>query len=204
MFKKYSPRKKDLHNYRSYKIANLCKIHQSEDLHHQSIRKWIKKGELKAFLHEGDYYIYGAVWKEFLTNRNKKNKAERSLDFDQFRCGQCKSKQPPLNNIITKLKTGFNGCIEAFGVCQNCGYDKLKRPYKRSELAKIKEFFKIDLDELSTLCNSSISTNKTHSDIDQKAGVSEPLKNHPHNSKNISPSPAKNEDKQLSLFDFLN
>jgi hypothetical protein len=66
---------------------------------------------LKAFLHERDYYIYGAVWKEFLNNRNKTHKEKSGLDFNQFICFKCKSKQPPLNNIITKLKTGFNGCI---------------------------------------------------------------------------------------------
>jgi hypothetical protein len=204
MFKKYTPKIKELYHYRAYKIADLRTIHKSENLHPQSIRKWIKKGELKAFLYERDYYVYGAVWKEFLTNRNITHKEKNSLDFNQFICFKCKSKQPPLNNIITKLSTGFNGCIEAFGVCQKCGYDKLKRPYKRSELAKIKEIFKIELDELSILYNSSTSTTKTNSNNSQKVVVSEPLKNHPHNLKNISPPPPKKEDKQLSLFDFLN
>jgi hypothetical protein len=203
MFKKYSPRKKDLYNYRSYKIANLCKIHQSENLHPQSIRKWIKKGELKAFLHERDYYIYGAVWKGFLTNRNKTHKEKRSLDFEQFKCFKCKAKQPPLNNIITKLTTGFNGCIEAFGVCQKCGYDELKRPYKRSELDQIKEIFKIELDELPILYNSSISTNKTHSNIGQKVGVSESSNITKNKDKKPKPNNA-NEGQQLTLFDFIN
>ena len=91
------------------------------------------------------------IWKEFLNNRNKTHKEKSSLDFNQFICFKCKSKQSSLNNIITKLSTGFNACIEAFGVCQKCRYDKLKRLYKRSELAKIKEIFKIELDELSIL-----------------------------------------------------
>ncbi len=203
MFKKYSPRKKDLYNYRSYKIANLCKIHKSEKLHPQSIRKWIKKEELKAFLHERDYYVYGAVWKEFLKNRNNTHKEKSSLDFNQFKCFKCKAKQPPLNNIITKLSTGFNGCIEAFGVCQECGYDKLKRLYKRSELAQIKEIFKIELDELLILCNSSISTNKTHSNIGQKVGVSESSNITKNKDKKPKPNNA-NEGQQLNLFDFIN
>jgi hypothetical protein len=202
MFKKYNP--KPIHSYKSYKISDLCRIYKAQDLHPQTIRKWINQQNLKAFLHERDYYVYGAVWKEFLNNRNNTHKEKNSLDFNQFICFKCKSKQPPLNNIITKLKTGFNGCIEAFGVCQNCGYDKLKRPYKRSELAQIKEIFKIELDELSILYNSSTSTTKTNSNNSQKVGVSEPLKNHPHNLKNISPPPPKKEDKQLSLFDFIN
>lgn len=203
MFKKYSPRKKELYSYRSYKIADLCRFYKSQKLNAQTIRKWIKKEGLKAFLHERDYYIYGAVWKEFLTNRNKKNKEKRGLDFEQFKCFKCKAKQPPLNNIITRLTTGFNNCINAFGVCQKCGDDELKRPYKRSELAKIKESFKIELDELPRLCNSSISTNKTHSNIGQKVGGSE--------SSNITKNKDKepktnnaNKGQQLTLFDFIN
>lgn len=54
------------------------------------------------------------------------------------------------------------------------------------------------------LYNSSTSTTKTNSNNSQKVVVSEPLKNHPYNLKNISSPPPKNEDKQLSLFDFLN
>jgi hypothetical protein len=109
MFKKYNP--KPIHSYKSYKIFDLCRIYKAQDLHAQTIRKWINRQNLKAFLHERDYYIYGAVWKEFLNNRNKTHKEKSGLDFNQFICFKCKSKQPPLNNIITKLKTGFNGCI---------------------------------------------------------------------------------------------
>lgn len=204
MFKKYNHKIKELYHYRAYKIGDLCTIHESENLHPQSIRKWIKKGELKAFLHERDYYVYGGVWKHFLNNRNANHKEKSSLVFNQFKCFKCKSKQPPLNNIITKLGIGFNNCIEAFGVCQKCGYDKLKRSYKRSELVQIKEIFQIELDEVSILYNSSTSTTKTNSNNSQKVGDSEPLKTHPHNLKNTSTTPPKNEDKQLSLFDFIN
>lgn len=203
MFKKYSPRKKELYSYRSYKIADLCRFYKSQKLNAQTIRKWIKKGELKAFLHERDYYIYGAVWKEFLTNRNKKNKEKRGLYFEQFKCFKCKAKKPPLNNIITKLTTGFNDCIEAFGICQKCGNKELKRPYKRSELTKIKEIFKIELDELTLLSNSSTSTNKTHSNIGQKVRGNE--SSNIAKNKSRKPKPKNiNESQQLTLFDFIN
>ncbi|MFT7087842.1 MAG: hypothetical protein ACJAZX_001290 [Rickettsiales bacterium] len=178
-------------------------MYEDQDLHPQSIRKWIKKEGLKAFLHERDYYIYGAIWKEFLTNRNQKNKAKRGLDFNQFKCFKCKSKQPPLNNIITKLTTGFNDCIKAFGVCQKCGDDELKRPYKRLELDQIKEIFEIKLDELPTLCNSSTSTNKTHSNNSQKVGVSESSDIIKNKDKPVE-FKAPNETRQLTLFDFIN
>ena len=202
MFKKYNP--KPIHSYNSYKISDLCRIYKAQDLHPQTIRKWIKQEGLQAFLHEGDFYIHGAVFKAFLTNRNQQHKEKNQLEFDQFRCGKCKSKQPPLDNIISKLTTGFNDSIRAFGVCRKCGDDGLKRPYKRSELAKIKEIFQIKLDEVSTLYNCSNGTNKTNINDGQILGCGEPLKNHSHDVKNIPPQPLENEAMQLTLFDFLN
>ncbi len=200
MFKKYSP--KPIHSYKSYKISDLCRIYKAQDLHPQTIRKWINQQGLKAFLHERDFYIYGAVFKEFLANRNQQHKEKNQLEFNQFRCGKCKSKQPPLDNIINKLTTGFNGSIKAFGVCGKCNH-QIKRNYKRSELAEIKEIFQIKLDEVSALCNSLNSTNKTNINDGQKVGGSEPLENnHPYDVKNISPPIG--EIKQLTLFDFLN
>ena len=199
MFKKYNP--KPIHSYKSYKISDLCRIYKAQDLHPQTIRKWINQQGLNAFLHERDFYIYGAVFKEFLANRNQQHKEKNQLEFNQFRCGKCKSKQHPLDKIINKLTTGFNGSIKAFGVCAKCNH-QIKRNYKRSELAEIKEIFRIKLDEVSALCNSSNSTNKTNIDDGQKVGGSEPLGSHPHDVKNISPPVA--EIKQLTLFDFPN
>jgi ribosomal protein L40E len=189
MFKKYSPRL--IYSYRSYKIPELCKIYKDQKLNPQTIRKWIKKSGLDAFLYQRDYYIYGAVWKEFLTNRNKQHKEKRSLDFEQFKCFKCKAKLPPLDNVITKLTTGFNDCIKAFGVCRKCGDDELERSYKRLKLDKIREVFKIELDELTILCNSSTSTNKTHSNSSQKVLGSEPRA-------------SSIEAEDLPLFKFIN
>lgn len=137
-------------------------------------------------------------WLIAINNTKKKNQ----LEFNQFRCGKCKSKQPPLDNIVNRLTTGFNGSIKAFGVCGKCNH-QIKRNYKRSELPEIKEIFQIKLDEVSALYNSSNSTtNKTNIDDGQKVGSSEPLRSHPHDVKNISPPVA--EIKQLTLFDFPN
>ena len=199
MFKKYSP--KPIHSYKSYKISDLCRIYKAQDLHPQTVRKWINKQNLKAFLHERDFYIYGAVFKEFLTNRNQQHKEKNQLAFNQFRCGKCKSKQPPLNNIITKLTTGFNKSLLAFGVCSKCNH-QIKRPYKRLELDQIKEIFHIKLDEVSALCNSLNSTNKTHSNIGQKVGASESLKKVDNKTPKIQPKQPQ-ESKQLTLFDFI-
>lgn len=198
MFKKYSP--KPIYSYKSYKISDICRVYKDQGLHPQTIRKWIKQQGLKAFLHERDFYIYGAVLKEFLTNRNQKHKEEGSLDFDQFRCGHCKSKQPPLNNIITKLTIGFNNCLRAFGICGKCNHE-IKRSYKRLELDEIKEIFQIQLDEVSILCNSLSSTNKTHSNNAQKVGGSESLNFKKDTAIKAKSNTAK-ESQQLTLFDF--
>ena len=201
MFKKYNP--KPIHSYKSYKISDLCRIYKAQDLHPQTIRKWINQQNLQAFLHDRDFYIYGAIFKEFLTNRNQQHKEKNQLAFNQFRCGKCKSKQPPLNNIITKLTTGFNGCLNAFGICSNskCN-NEIKRPYKKLELVKIKEIFQIKLDEVSALCNSLNSTNKTNIDKGKKVGGSESLKI----AKNKNPKiklDQPQKSKQLTLFDFI-
>jgi len=144
MFKKYNP--KPIHSYKSYKISDLCRIYKAQDLHAQTIRKWINQKGLKAFLHEKDFYIYGAVFKEFLTKRNQKHKEKNQLEFNQFRCGKCKSKKPPLDNIITKLTTGFNGSLKAFGVCVKCNHE-IKRHYKSLELnySNLKYLINFDL-----------------------------------------------------------
>lgn len=200
MLKKYNPQ--PLFSYRSYKISDLRRIYKDQKLHAQTVRDWIKEGKLEAFFYEGDFYIYGAVFKEFLTNRNQQNKEKGNLGCDRFRCGKCKTKAPPLNKIITRLTTGRNNCLLAFGICVKCGHE-INRPFKRIKLAEIHQIFQVQLDELSTLCNSSNSTNETNSNITQKAGVCQPLQTeNPASNKDISVS--TNETEQLTLFDFIN
>lgn len=200
MVKKYNP--KPICSYRAYRIPDICKLYKDQKLHAQTLRDFIKKEELKAFFHKGEFYIYGAILKEFFTNRNQKSKEEGSLGADIFRCGKCKAKKPPLNHIITKLTTGRNGCLLAFGICTGCGHE-IHRPFKKIKLDEIYKIFQVRLDEVSTLYNSSNSTKETHLDIAQKAGVSQSLKiKKPNNKQNSSVS--TKETKQLTLFDFMN
>lgn len=200
MLKKYNPQ--PLFSYKSYKISDVCRIYKEQKLHPQTIRDWIKEGKLKAFFYEGDFYIYGAVLKEFFTSRNQKNKEEGKLGDEKFRCGICKLKEPPLNRIITKLTTGRNNCLLAFGICVGCGHE-MNRPFKRSKMPEIHEIFQVQLDEVSSLCNSSNSTNETDINLSQKTGVSQPSENeNPDKEKSISASTS--ETKQLTLFDFIN
>lgn len=200
MVKKYSPQ--PICSYKSYRIPDLCKIYKDQKLHPQTVRDFIKKEGLKAFSHKGDFYIYGAVFKEFLANRNKISKEEGSLGVDNFRCGKCKTKKPPLNHIITKLTNGRNGCLLAFGICIGCGHE-IQRPFKKIKRDEIFKIFQVQLDEVPTLYNSSNSTKETHLSITKKTGVSQSSK-----TKNpLNPQDslvATNETKQLSIFDFIN
>lgn len=200
MLKKFNPQ--PLFSYKSYKISDACRIYKDQKLHPQTVRDWIKEGKLKAFFYEGDFYIYGAVLKEFFTNRNQQNKEEGKLGEENFRCGKCKTKQPPLNHVITKLTFGRNNCLLAFGICVKCAHE-IHRNFKREKLAEIHEIFQVQLDEVSSLCNSSNSTNETDINLSQKVGVSQPSENeNPDKEKTISAS--TNETEQLTLFDFIN
>ena len=68
-------------------------------------------------------------------------------------------------------------------------------------MAEIKEIFQIKLDEVSALCNSLNSTNKTNIDDGQKVGGSESLKM--VNNKTPKNKPNKTQEfEQLTLFDL--
>ena len=200
MVKKYSPQ--PICSYRSYRITDICKIYTDQKLHPQTVRDFIKEKGLKAFFHKGDFYIYGAIFKEFLANRNQASKDGGSLGVDRFRCGKCKTKKPPLNHIITRLTTGRNGCLLAFGICIGCNHE-MNRSFKKIKRDKIYKTFQVQLDEVSTLYNSSNSTKETNLNIAQKAGISQSLKIKNSNNKQDS-SVSTKETKQLTLFDFIN
>lgn len=202
MLKKFNPQ--PLFSYKSYKISDLRRIYKEQKLHAQTVRDWINEGKLKAFFYEGDFYIYGAVLKEFFTSRNHQNKEQGKLGSENFRCGKCKTKAPPLNHIVTRLTTGRNNCLLAFGICINvkCGHE-IQRPFKRNKLAEIHQIFQVQLDEVSPLCNSLNSTNETDIKLSPKTGDSQssevrviPVQSDSSNSFSSS------KLKQLTLFDF--
>ena len=161
-----------VHTYFTYKISDIVRLFIEVKLHDKTMREWIKSGKLKAFQHEGEWYIYGGVLKLFLKTNNEQSK--KTLNFNQFRCGNCKAIDTPKNNIITKLTRGRNGSLLAIGVCNKCGLEKTQRPYKRIYEAEIRKIFIIKIDEVITLCKTSISTNNTHLKIEEKITQSEP------------------------------
>lgn len=163
-----------VHTYFTYKIPDIVRLFIEVKLHDKTIREWIKSGKLKAFQHEGEWYVYGGVLKLFLKTNNEQSK--KTLNFNQFRCKNCKTIDTPKNNIITKLTHGINGSLLAIGICNKCGLEKTQRPYKRIYEAEIRKIFIIKIDEVMTLCKTSTSTNNTHLKIEEKTTQSESCK----------------------------
>lgn len=201
MFKKYNPRL--LSSYRSYKLRDICRLYKDKKLHDKTVRTWIKTGKLEAFKDGNTILVYGAVLKQYFTDQNNKHK--RTLKFNQFRCGKCKKIDTPLDKIITKLTTGKNGCILAFGNCGACGHN-MNRPYKRREEQQILEYFKIEDNALARIYGSSCGTGKTHLEIEPKHAASESLDQSDILSDAVNKSTASNiapYNKQMSIFDLL-
>ena len=161
-----------VHTYFTYKIPDIVRLFIEVKLHDKTIREWIKSGKLKAFQHEGEWYVYGGILKSFL--QTKREQSKKTLSSNQFRCKNCKTIDTPKNNIITKLTHGRNGSLLAIGVCNKCGLEKTQRPYKRIYEEEIRKIFIIKIDEVMTLCKTSISTNNTHLKIEEKITQSEP------------------------------
>lgn len=215
MFKKYDPRL--LSSYRSYKLRDICRLYRDKKLHDKTIRGWINNGKLEAFKDGNTILVYGATLKLFFTKNNNKHK--RTLEFNQFRCGKCKSIDAPLNNTITKLTTGKNGCILAFADCSSCGHN-MNRPYKKNKEQKIMEFFKIEDNEPVRIYGYSCDTGNTHPDREEKKPESELLEKQAKlkkskNSTSTSKAQSKSEESpastsnthptptQMSIFDIL-
>ena len=169
MFKKYDPRL--VRSYHSYKVADLCRLYRDKKLHAQTIRGWINSGKLTAFTDGKNILVYGAVFKQFLLDMNKKHK--RTLAFTEFRCGKCKTIAAPLHNTISTMAPGRNGCILAYGVCVSCGH-KITRIYARSTEEKILQSFTVQHNELAGLWYSSCTTSKTHIEIEPLITLREP------------------------------
>lgn len=198
MFKKYDPRR--VKSYRSYKLADICRLFKDKKLHPQTIRGWINDNKLEAFIDGKNLMVYGATLKIFLQKRNEDHK--RKMAFDEFRCGKCKVISSPLNYIITNLNYGKAGCVIATGICYNCN-NEMTRIYKKDQEPEIIQRFNIQHNELSTLSNRTSSSGKTHYKEEEKPMVSESCKSD-KNIKNLNmfdtTSKTHQNPNQLSLF----
>jgi DNA-directed RNA polymerase subunit M/transcription elongation factor TFIIS len=207
MYKKYDHQKPK--SYRSYKISDICRLYRDKKLHEQTVRKWVKSGQLEAIFDGNVILIYGAVLKRFLQDSNQQH--QKKLEFSHFRCGKCKTKDAPLEHQVT-LQQGRGGSIQAFGMCITCGHC-MHRHYKASQRAEIEKVFHVLHSEVRRLDDSSDTTSKTHIENNPKTPPSESPKkyvqqsNIASNSTHIkppqkTPSSSKTHSpfEQLSLF----
>lgn len=200
MSKKYDYRK--LKSYRSYKIRDICRVFRDKKLHEQTIRSWIKKGDLTAFCHGKTIYIYGAILKSFLKERSSKGR--NSLKFDEFKCWTCKIIGTFNEVTISSLVRANNGCIVANLICPSCEV-KTQRNYKSSEESKILKQFTVEYNELEILSDSLCSTRKTNIDVKPNMPVSESLKNdipYPESENTSSSKKTHIGFEQLTLFEL--
>jgi len=190
MKKKYNTNK-IIESYRSYKISDICRIFIKKKLHPQTIRKWIKECGLEAFEHKGDFYIYGAILKEFLKTYNNKNK--KTLTDNQFKCQKCKKIDIAKDNITTKTEERENGNIVIFGICIYCNYE-MRKFWSKNRKNELLEIF--NQKQVMTREDSLNTPNKTNIENNQIIQVSE----------SIVKKTKKNKvkiDNQPTLFDFI-
>lgn len=167
----------------SYTIREICKIYKDKKLHEQTIRAWVKSGDLKV-VSSNPILIYGSVLKGFIKQRNESHK--QTLAFNEIKCVRCKAISKPFNNEIY-IEINKNKSIKA--VC-NCGACKKKtfRYYKACDMANLEKTFIILKPALMTLSNISSTACNTHVKVNNKQVSNE--------SKEIIP-------KQLNLFENL-
>jgi hypothetical protein len=197
MHKKYDARLVKL--YRSYTIADLCRIHHADNIHQQTIRTWIKAGKLQAMMHKGEYYIYGAIWKNYIKENNNGNK--RTLKFREMNCRKCKFIGEPLDGQVLQLKVLPNGGLEAQVVCRSCRHQN-RRFYKLAEHQKLHNEFLVLHDVVGVLCDSAISPSKTHLLAELNMGACEPLIKPPPNT-STTPSNTNFNQQQYNFLDSL-
>jgi hypothetical protein len=168
MSKRYDHRL--VRSYISYSIAEICRLYKVNKLHPQTVRGWIIFDGLEANQDGHKILIYGAVLKQFLSDRNKGRK--RTLKMDELYCCKCRAINSPVQNTITSLMEQPNGCLLAKGICPDCGF-MMQRMYKRIVALDIRDLFKFDATALMLISDISCTTYKTHLQNDPKLAICE-------------------------------
>ena len=144
-------------SHRSYTVEKICALYESKKLHPQTIRAWVKSGDLEAVTHK-PLLICGAILKNFLIHRNASNK--KTLAFNEFKCFTCKENYTPSHSEII-LYGRKNGSLNATALCGVCGRQN-SRFYKKSDESELRKIFVIKQPAVTTICNSPSSNTKTH------------------------------------------
>jgi hypothetical protein len=147
----------------SYTIKEICKIYKDKKLHEQTIRGWVKSGDLKV-VSNNPILIYGAVLKDFIKQRNESHK--QTLAFNEIKCLKCKTISKPLNNEIS-VEINKNKSIKAVCNCGACN-GKAFKFFKASDMENLQKTFIIVKPTLMTLSNISSTACNTHFKADVK------------------------------------
>jgi hypothetical protein len=194
MFKYYNPNL--IVSCKSYTVDQICKLYAAKKLHAQTIRQWVKSGELEAVSHR-PILIYGEVLKSFIGTRNKAHK--RTLEFNQFKCIKCREVAPPKDNTISIFQNK-NGSLKAVCICSACDH-KIFRYYKKIDRTNLENTFIVNTPHVTTICDGSVPSTKTHFNKDDKAPLNESSKESLINEAKPT-SKTHLETQQLSLLDF--
>ena len=193
MFKYYNPN--IIASYKSYTVDQICKIYADKKLHAQTIRKWIKSGELETVSNR-PILIYGEVLKAFIKARNKAHK--RNLEFNQFKCVKCREIATPQGNKILVYQNK-NGSLKAVGICPACNHQNF-RFYKKTDWSNLEKTFIFNTPHMTTLCDKSTTSTKTHLNNHDKAPLNESLQKDRTKKRKLAVK-THLESQQLSLFD---
>ena len=194
MFKYYNPNL--IVSCKSYTIEQICKLYAAKKLHPQTIRQWVKSGELEAVANR-PILIYGEMLKSFIEDRNKAHK--RTLEFNQFKCVKCREIAPPKGNAISVYQNK-NGSLKAVGACPACNHQNF-RFYKKMERSNLEKTFVFNTPHMTTICDGLVSSTKTHLNHNDKAPSNESLKKDVKNECDLA-SKTHLDSQQLSLLDF--
>jgi Zn finger protein HypA/HybF involved in hydrogenase expression len=194
MFKYYNPNL--IVSCKSYTVDQICKLYAAKKLHAQTIRQWVKSGELEAVSNR-PILIYGEVLKSFIEARNKAHK--RTLEFNQFKCVKCREVSPPKGNAISVYQNK-NGSLKAVGICPACNHQNF-RFYKRTDRSNLEKMFVFNTPHVTTICDGLVSSTKTHLNNNDKPPSNEPLKKDIKNERKLASKTHLNSQ-QLSLLDF--
>lgn len=142
--------------WRCYSLEDICNVFKDKGLHIQTIRGWMKRGELKPIDNSKPILIYGFELIAFLKKHNGKNKSVTA--FNEMFCMKCKDARRIFHRRIT-IEQSQAKFIRAKGLCCECKTVMVKS-YKIDAYQELKRVFNVG--EILELYDCEQSTCKTH------------------------------------------
>lgn len=162
MHKRYNPNWVESH--RSYSIEKICRLYDASKLHPQTVRAWVRAGNLNAFS-RNPILIHGSELKRFLKENSCANKMKGN--FNEMVCFKCKTNVPLKDNTVL-LYYQKNGSIKAVGECEICGCE-ISRFYKKIHENLLLSTFTIQ-QHMLTICNSPVEGRSAQMEHESLAG----------------------------------